>query len=728
MILIITPDIFGPVKGGGIGTAFYNLALFLTNKGYKVEILYVLGNYRETKEDIEYWQKFYEKIGINFIPLKDKKFEKVASHLYRDYAYKVYLWLKENQRRYKIIIFPEWQGSLYYVLLAKKISLEFLNNIFVVNTHSPEMWAYLGNYKLPDFVDLVERDFMEKKCIEWADVLVSPSAYLLNWMKKCGYILPKESYIIPNVFYKNEIFNGEEREASFGKIRELIFFGRLEIRKGLKLFIDALYKVEDSFFKDVKKITFLGKALRGNFDSVSYIKTLIKPLKEKHDFEIEIISDKNREDALKILSNRKREALILIPALVENLPYVVFECLELRLRFGVSKVGGIPEMIDESFLESVTFEPNPTSLAKFLMKAIEKDVPIPKPSKFLIEGETKWLDLIEELIEKKALLERTKKNYLFLKPSNGPLVSVCLVHYERPNFIEKALESLLVQTYKNFEVVLVDDGSRSKEALEKLSYLEENIFKPRNWKIVKQENKYLGAARNNGVRHSSGEYIFFLDDDNRLVPEALEKFVEVALETSGDIVTSALWYGEDLDKKEDLKIWSFLGQDLGGGVFRNVFGDASALWKKESFLKIGGFSENYGIGHEDWEIYVRAVLLGLKLVYIPEPLVLYRVSQSGMLRSGNFWMNHVRSFLPYYEINPQGLGTALGYALTLHLSKIFQESYLSENNEKSLIIKSKKVFNAIVNKPELIKKFFVYTKERGFFYSLKKVYEFLKSS
>ena len=733
-ILIITPDIIGPVKGGGIGSAFFNLAVFLRKEGYSVEILYVLGDYRETKESINYWIDYYRNLDIKFIPLIGEKYEKVKSYVYRDYAYRVYLWLKEHKEKYKIIIFPEWMGSLYYVLLVKRLSLDFQDKIFIANVHSPEIWAYLGNFKLPDFVDLVERDYMERKCIAWADILVSPSQYMLNWLKENKFELPEKHYVISNIFsgVLNKVLKNEF-QAKYEEITELIFFSRLEIRKGLKLFIDTLYRLDEEIINKIRKITFLGKALIGDFDSVKYINERLDELKRRYKFEVEIITDKSRDEALKILQDRRGSALVLIPTLIDNLPNVVYECMELKLRFGVSRVGGIPEMIEEGAVEEVTFEPNPSALAEFIKKAIEKGIPLVKPSSFVSNAKHEWLNVINEA-SKKQPIKSTEKAYPEIKSSlEKPKVTVCIVHYERPHLLEGAIQSVLEQTYENLEVVLVDDGSRSQKAIDMLDNLNRSIFQKRGWKIIKQPNKYLGAARNTGLKNAAGNYIFFLDDDNRLLPNCIERMVEVALKTSADIVTCALYYGEDLESREELKIWNFVGPDLGSGVFRNVFGDANALWKRESILKLGGFSEIYGVGHEDWEIYAKAVIAGLNLVYIPEPLVLYRVDKYGMLRSGNLWLNHARSYMPFYRFNPFGLGTALGYAIFLHLSKHFDSLSLSisKSGPSGIIERFYRKFKILLYKfteePHLVKKFCLYLKKRGIKYTLKKTYEYLKN-
>ena len=125
------------------------------------------------------------------------------------------------------------------------------------------------------------------------------------------------------------------------------------------------------------------------------------------------------------------------------------------------------------------------------------------------------------------------------KPSSYPLVSVCLATFNRPSLLAQALESLRCQDYPNFEVLLVDDGSDEPDALVFLDQLEPE-FKAKGWRIIRQENNYVGAARNNGARHARGEYLLFMDDDNYAEPHEISTFVKAATYSRADVLTCAI--------------------------------------------------------------------------------------------------------------------------------------------------------------------------------------------
>src|SRR5215212_10726407 len=94
------------------------------------------------------------------------------------------------------------------------------------------------------------------------------------------------------------------------------------------------------------------------------------------------------------------------------------------------------------------------------------------------------------------------------------LVSVIIPCYNQAHFLGEAIESVISQSYKNFEIIVVDDGSTDNTSEVASSYEEV--------RLVRQQNRGLAGARNRGLGEARGEYVVFLDSDDRLVSEALE--------------------------------------------------------------------------------------------------------------------------------------------------------------------------------------------------------------
>jgi len=654
-ILIVSPDLIGPVRNGGIGTAFTALAQHLASVGHRVTVLYTLGDYCEDGTHIEDWVRHYQQQSIRLLPLRAEKHEpKLDAPWYCWHAYRVYRWLKTHSEEFSVAYFPEWRGEAYYALLAKQTGVAFEGLRFVVITHSPTVWAEGGNYHLPPRLDEVDLEFMERKVVEMADWVVSPSQYLIDWMRQRGWTLPANTRVIQNLLPFS--FNPSAPvTATPAGVCEWVFFGRLEARKGLNIFIDALSRL-DPERRARHRITFLGKAIASDqFDSIRYIR---ERLGDTHD-SVRIITGYDRDQALAYLREPGRVAVI--ASLIENSPYTVLECLVEGIPFVAADVGGIAELIHADDRERALFAPTPPALAGMLARLDTLTYQAPRPAMTPESTRQAWLAFQKGL---------TDEPHAHVEPSLGaPYITVCLTHYERPGMLATAIESLRRQTYKHFEVVLVDDGSASGHACAYLESLEPE-FERRGWRIIRQENAYLGAARNTAVEHARGEYVLFMDDDNIAKPQELAVFARAAARTQADILTavSDVFHADASAPapEESVHLWIPLGGAAGLGVFRNAFGDANALVRKTTFERVGGYTEDYGIGHEDWEFFARAVLSGARLVLVPEPLFWYRVGTDSMLQSGQAAANHARSVRPYQEMLPDGLGASLAYALHMH--------------------------------------------------------------
>ena len=151
--------------------------------------------------------------------------------------------------------------------------------------------------------------------------------------------------------------------------------------------------------------------------------------------------------------------------------------------------------------------------------------------------------------------------------------------------------------------MLVDDGSESTEALAGLDAIEAE-FAERGWRVIRQENRYLGAARNAAVAAARGEWLLFLDDDNVLFPDAVSRLVRAARFSGADCVPAAsIRFFGDGDPQTDSESHGapmrFLGAARAWNRIRNVIGDACALMRRDAFGAVGGFTEEYRVGLDD---------------------------------------------------------------------------------------------------------------------------------
>jgi hypothetical protein len=153
-----------------------------------------------------------------------------------------------------------------------------------------------------------------------------------------------------------------------------------------------------------------------------------------------------------------------------------------------------------------------------------------------------------------------------------------------------------------------------------------------------------------------------MDDDNCAKPEALATFVRAAEASRADIVTCFLdvFRGHEAPgRRPAIHRWSFIGSALGVGIVRNCFGDTSCLIRADAYRALGGMTEDFGIGCEDWEFFAKAAVKGYRISVVPEALVWYRASATGVQNSTPSGANRLRALRPYMATAPGTLHAAL---------------------------------------------------------------------
>ena len=121
-----------------------------------------------------------------------------------------------------------------------------------------------------------------------------------------------------------------------------------------------------------------------------------------------------------------------------------------------------------------------------------------------------------------------------------PLISVIIPVYGVEKYISQCLESVINQTYKNIEVIVINDGTKDNSASIAKEYSKQDF----RVKVYDFENSGLSAARNRGVSLAKGDYIAFLDSDDYVAPNMYEELINNALKTDADIVLSLIHISE----------------------------------------------------------------------------------------------------------------------------------------------------------------------------------------
>ncbi len=642
-ICIATWEIEGPSRNAGIGTAYTSLADALKHAGFEVTILFLLGCH-PTDGNISEWVDFYkDKKGIELIPLPMPHHPRIHAAWASSVSYHTYAWLKDHQDNFNIIHFPECQGLGFYTLLAKRQGLAFRNVTFVIGTHGPTFWVKEGSQDYIRNLGELEIDFMERTSVAAADVVVSPSQYLLGWMKKNGWELPAQTYVAPYLRPYGKLFENPAPPKK-NDIREIVFFGRLEARKGLTVLCDAI----DELCADAKplpfEVTFLGKETQMyGRSSIGYICDRSK----KWTVPWKILSNKYSAEAIEYLRGDGR--LALISSLSDNFPNTVLECVGAGIPFLASEVGGIPEIVTSADRKKVCFSPKPSVLAERIREVLAEGAYPASPSVGFEDNEQRWVEWHAAFTPAPAVRPTDSPD-----ADPYPLVSVCIPYNVKAKGIEGTIASVLEQDYPNVEIILVDCGADPSVPAAAMTA----NGKAHPIQRLQQRSAQMGAGRNTAAQHAKGQYLLFLDDHSALLPTSLTILVQIAQRVRADVVTSALTFfigspNSPAESRLEHSRRPFLGNDVATGAFVNAYGSPNALVRRSAFDAVGGFSDEAVTTLDDWEFFSKVALKGLRIETTPEVLLWHREDQDSESLVHSL-MNAVRSVRPYtsFDVEP----------------------------------------------------------------------------
>lgn len=222
--------------------------------------------------------------------------------------------------------------------------------------------------------------------------------------------------------------------------------------------------------------------------------------------------------------------------------------------------------------------------------------------------------------------------------SNQTLVSVIIPTYKRSvNYLSRAVESVLNQTYNEIEVIVIDD---SPAEFEHRAEIKEYIERLNNDKVIYYQNpQNIGGSlsRNRGIEFSKGEYITFLDDDDEYLPEKVKKQLDFMKANSYDLTFSnMIMYspeGRVVDYREYVDIPSFDNEALlRYHLMKHLTGTPTFMFRADKLREIGGF-EDAKMGQEFY-LMLKSIEKGLSIGYFPECDVKIYKHPDGGISSG----------------------------------------------------------------------------------------------
>lgn len=205
-------------------------------------------------------------------------------------------------------------------------------------------------------------------------------------------------------------------------------------------------------------------------------------------------------------------------------------------------------------------------------------------------------------------------------------ISVIIPCYNQGQYLLETLDSLYQQTYQDFDIIIVDDGSTDEETKQILKELDNPKIK-----IIRSSNQGLSNARNLGIQNSQSKYILPLDADDKIektyLCDAYQYFNKNPNTTL--IYCLARKFGE-VNEFWELPKYNRITQKYYNQIF------CTAMYKREDWLKTSGYNPNMKFGYEDWDFWL-SLLKNDGIVYqIPKILFNYRIKKKSMVNSINW--------------------------------------------------------------------------------------------
>lgn len=271
-------------------------------------------------------------------------------------------------------------------------------------------------------------------------------------------------------------------------------------------------------------------------------------------------------------------------------------------------------------------------------------------------------------------------------------ISVIVPVYNCEDYLEESLGSLLNQTFKDIEIICIDDGSNDNS----LDILKSIASSDSRVKVFTQENQGAGAARNYGMKKASGDHVYFFDADDFLEKDALEKAYSNAIKNDSDIVffkfdqyrDNRLFThsGPNLEMQfagADFDNFTFDWHEYRVGPFTGPFAPWLKLYKKEFLDAHECFKFPNDLNHNDVPFHVMTFLKASKISFVPEHLYRYRIDNAGSITN-----NRLKKYDHIFRI------------INIVEDFLLSEDYMEEFKKEFDYFKANRITYEIYGRPE----------------------------
>lgn len=654
-ILFITAGLKGPTPGGGIATCFHSMVKTMGQLStIETDVIYIAHPYY-SKGNYDVWKKIYkDECNANLLAININEKNYGSKEMKRSYA--ILEFLSENHLKYDSVVFHDFMGLAYYSLLAKKMGLAFENLKIVISAHGNHLLSNFFGKKKVDSWDVKAIIFMERMSLYYADEITSPSYFYKDWLSDNLGVDSNKIKVLPNIIYRDKSKRMIDIEFRDKSKKLIVFYGRIERLKGIDILIEAIKRFNQHQVKQNVLIAGVSTKIDG-MNAKDYI------LKGLEGLGCEVLFEFNCQPVEVFNYINHHDGVCVLPTLGENAPCVVVECILHGVRFIASDIPGIKEIVGFDHHKKYLFK---TGSVDALVEKFSCEIETPTQdalSYSMRDNEKNWISFLSNKYNQLVRLDR-KVAYAGIKE---PFISVVIPTSDRPELLKLAIQSIKKQTYKNYEIIVVDDNSIESKANEELA-------RSCGCNYIYLLNKsYKGGACNIGASYANGEYICFFDDDDIADRYMLERYMIAYNNIDADILSGCcdVFEHSAVATSSIEKIpTNYKSLALGGGLevnlSINMFGKGSFIVKKSLFDEIGGYElDNSAVPTVDYRFYIKAALKNAKIFIIPYSQYYYRRNSPKSLFyvSGNSREQKFLAKISIQKIFEDNLGRDLAMAI-----------------------------------------------------------------
>jgi glycosyltransferase involved in cell wall biosynthesis len=622
---------FPPFYGGGISTYCEQTCAMLKAAGHDVTVFlpyYESDSIQETNE------QHARVIRFNPSGAPTSKFLGYEANLSFVFA-EIVLRQIAKEGKPDVIESQEYLGIAYYLLQKKHLNYPLLENVKVVLTlHAPTFLYFDFNqvplYKHPNFWT----GEMERFCIRAADVCISPSAYLVEAITDKVELSDLTITVVPNPFEADYL----EQPVPEYQHHEIIFYGKLIPQKGCIELLQYFSELWEEGMKIPLRLIGGGHHLFHplNMDLGEYLKNKYKKYAERGLLILEGEITPNE------LSQKLSKAhIIIIPSIVDNLPYTVLEAMALGKVVLASKQGGQREVIIHGTNGFLFDHPEKGSFKRSLKEILAL------PKEAILEMGRRAKSTIRDgfshrtIARHKLALLSTElttgryTNFPLIRPNgtdqispftpSNNLLTVVIPYFNMGKYVQETIQSIKASAYKPIHILLVNDGSTDHESLAVLKEYEQDD----QIEIVHKANEGLARARNTGALLATGDFLAFLDPDDTVEPDYYLKGVQLLSEKRNISFVGcwARYFGESQD------IWPTFNPEPPYVLLHNCLNTSALIYKRSPFLDSGLNDPTMVYGMEDYESMISMLAKGYRGVAFPEPWWNYRIRKNSMAQA-----------------------------------------------------------------------------------------------